>query len=69
MKVSYGGDEEDGEVEEGEQDEEEEDENESRMLTQEEIWDDSALIDAWNSASAEYEVCPPTHPSSCLTLD
>lgn len=32
------------------------DEDESRELTQDEIWDDSALIDAWNSAAAEYEV-------------
>ncbi|EIW65254.1 uncharacterized protein TRAVEDRAFT_140676 [Trametes versicolor FP-101664 SS1] len=31
------------------------DEDESRELTQDEIWDDSALIDAWNSAAAEYE--------------
>ncbi|KAI0344276.1 hypothetical protein BDW22DRAFT_1355625 [Trametopsis cervina] len=30
-------------------------EDESRELTHEEIWDDSALIDAWNSATAEYE--------------
>lgn len=42
--------------EEGHQEEEQEDE-ESRYLTHEEIWDDSALIDAWNSATAEYEVC------------
>lgn len=28
---------------------------ESRELTQEEIWDDSALIDAWNAAMEEYE--------------
>ncbi|KAI0638818.1 hypothetical protein C8Q77DRAFT_8666 [Trametes polyzona] len=35
--------------------EEEEEEEESRELTHEEIWDDSALIDAWNSAAAEYE--------------
>ncbi|CDO74792.1 hypothetical protein BN946_scf185001.g40 [Trametes cinnabarina] len=34
---------------------EEEEEEESRELTHEEIWDDSALIDAWNSAAAEYE--------------
>lgn len=40
---------EDGEIEE------EEEEEESRELTHEEIWDDSALIDAWNSATAEYE--------------
>lgn len=30
-------------------------EGESRELNHEEIWDDSALIDAWNSANAEYE--------------
>ncbi|KAH9891275.1 hypothetical protein C8Q73DRAFT_747247 [Cubamyces lactineus] len=34
---------------------EEEEEEESRELTHEEIWDDSALIEAWNSAAAEYE--------------
>ncbi|KAK2462124.1 hypothetical protein APHAL10511_006587 [Amanita phalloides] len=28
---------------------------ESRELTHEEIWDDSALIDAWNAATEEYE--------------
>ena len=38
------------------EEEEEEEEEESRDLTHEEIWDDSALIDAWNSATAEYEV-------------
>ena len=32
-----------------------ENEEESRELTHEEIWDDSALIDAWNSATIEYE--------------
>lgn len=48
------GDEENGEGEDGEGEEEEE---ESRELTHQEIWDDSALIDAWNSATAEYEVC------------
>ena len=37
-----------------------EEEEESRALTHEEIWDDAALIDAWNSAEAEYEV--PFHP-------
>lgn len=37
-------------------------EEESRELTHEEIWDDSALIDAWNSATAEYEV----RPRKCL---
>ncbi|KAG2364747.1 hypothetical protein BDR07DRAFT_1354715 [Suillus spraguei] len=36
---------EDGEIEE----------EEGRELTHEEIWDDSALIDAWHSATAEYE--------------
>jgi len=35
--------------------EEEGEEEESRDLTHQEIWDDSALIDAWNSAAAEYE--------------
>lgn len=60
------------EGEEGEYDEEtvegdgnvEEGEEESRALTHEEIWDDSALIDAWNSAEAEYEVTfsPPVYP-------
>ena len=48
------------EVEEGE---EEEEEQESRDLTHEEIWDDSALIDAWNSANAEYEVRARHQPS------
>jgi hypothetical protein len=33
-----------------------EEEVESRELTQDEIWDDSALIVAWESATAEYEV-------------
>jgi len=28
---------------------------ESRQLTQEEIWDDSALIEAWNAATEEYQ--------------
>ncbi|KAJ6455778.1 hypothetical protein C8R45DRAFT_1035631 [Mycena sanguinolenta] len=32
-----------------------EEDADSRYLTQEEIWDDSALIDAWNAASEEYE--------------
>lgn len=30
-------------------------EDESRELTHDEIWDDSALIDAWNAAAEEYE--------------
>ena len=40
----------------GEREEREEGE-ESRELTYEEIWDDSALINAWNAATEEYEVC------------
>ena len=40
---------------------EEEEEEESRELTHEEVWDDSALIDAWNSATAEYEVSDRCH--------
>ncbi|KAI0960902.1 hypothetical protein AcV7_000153 [Taiwanofungus camphoratus] len=43
------------EAEYAEEEEEEEEEEESRDLTHEEIWDDSALVDAWNSAMAEYE--------------
>ncbi|KAL4254524.1 SMN family protein [Abortiporus biennis] len=35
--------------------EEIDEEEESRELTHEEIWDDSALIEAWDSANAEYE--------------
>jgi len=35
--------------------EEEEEEEESRELNHDEIWDDSALIAAWESATAEYE--------------
>ena len=38
--------------------EEKEEEEESRELTYEEIWDDSALINAWNAATEEYEVRP-----------
>ena len=34
---------------------EHEEHNEGRELTHEEIWDDSALIDAWNAATEEYE--------------
>lgn len=47
--------------------EQEEEEDESRDLTQEEIWDDSALIEAWNSATAEYEVRVVSHRSHTLT--
>jgi hypothetical protein len=39
---------------EGQEEDEDEDE-ESRELTHGEIWDDTALIDAWNAASEEYE--------------
>ncbi|KLO06317.1 hypothetical protein SCHPADRAFT_946188 [Schizopora paradoxa] len=35
--------------------EDEEDEDESRELNHEEIWDDSALIEAWDAANEEYE--------------
>ena len=42
---------------------EEEEEEESRALTHQEIWDDKALVDAWNSAEAEYEVCTISPPS------
>lgn len=41
--------------EEDEEDSEDE-EDESRNLTHEEIWDDSALIAAWDAANEEYEV-------------
>ena len=34
---------------------EEEGEEESRELTHEEIWDDSALVSAWEAATEEYE--------------
>ncbi|KZV61363.1 hypothetical protein PENSPDRAFT_658960 [Peniophora sp. CONT] len=52
-----GGEEEEGYAEEEyEGGEEEEGEEEmSRMLSREEVWDDSALIDAWEAATAEYE--------------
>lgn len=33
----------------------EEEEEESRELTHQEIWDDSALVDAWDAAMEEYE--------------
>jgi hypothetical protein len=39
-------------------DESDEENGESRVLTVEEIWDDSALINAWNTATEEYEVFP-----------
>ncbi|KAK7048167.1 hypothetical protein R3P38DRAFT_1853236 [Favolaschia claudopus] len=40
---------------EKEADGDEDEDADSRYLTQEEIWDDSALIDAWNAATEEYE--------------
>ncbi|KAF8845542.1 hypothetical protein BDN67DRAFT_1007381 [Paxillus ammoniavirescens] len=46
---------EDGEGEYGNDEMDGEEEEESRELTHQEIWDDSALIDAWNSAEAEYK--------------
>lgn len=74
--VSYTDDVEEGEVEYGEEptvegedaadadaeqgEGEEEEEEESRVLTHEEIWDDAALINAWNSAEAEYKVLFPS---------
>jgi hypothetical protein len=38
-------------------DPEAEEEEENRELTYGEIWDDSVLIEAWNAAAEEYEVC------------
>jgi len=35
--------------------EEEENDEQSRQLTHDEIWDDSALVEAWDSAMAEYK--------------
>jgi hypothetical protein len=53
-------------------DEEEIEEEESRELTYEEIWDDSALINAWNAATEEYEVmsclADPLNLSSCMIV-
>ncbi|KAJ7451030.1 hypothetical protein FB451DRAFT_1284464 [Mycena latifolia] len=40
---------------EEEEDGDDGDDAENRYLTSEEIWDDSALIDAWNAATEEYE--------------
>lgn len=48
-----------------EKQQEREEETMSRELTHEEIWDDSALIDAWNSATAEYEVSIDPSLESC----
>ena len=51
-----------------EEEEAEEQEGEmSRHLTHEEIWDDSALIEAWNAANEEYEVRSPI-PSVLLFI-
>ena len=44
-------------------------EEESRELSHGEIWDDSALIDAWNSAAAEYEVCSLTPTAAMGVTD
>ena len=38
-----------------EEDEALDDTTQSRELTHEEIWDDSALVEAWNAATEEYE--------------
>jgi len=35
---------------------EEEEEEEDRELSHEEIWDDSALVNAWEAAQQEYEM-------------
>jgi hypothetical protein len=56
--VVYGDDEYDEETREWE---------ESRELSHEEIWDDSALIEAWNAAAEEYEVCSASPDSSFYT--
>lgn len=47
---------------------EEEDEEESRELDQEEIWDDSALIAAWDAANEEYEVRHVSSHGLCLLI-
>lgn len=43
----------------------------NEVLSHEEMWDDSELIDSWNQALDEYKVCvsdaPLVHPA-CLTL-
>lgn len=44
-----------------------EEEKESRGLTQEEIWDEPALVEAWNSATAGYEVRVISRRSHVLT--
>ncbi|TFK38646.1 hypothetical protein BDQ12DRAFT_735316 [Crucibulum laeve] len=44
-----------GEMEEEDDDDEEEEEEGSRRLTHQEVWDDSALINAWDAAMEEYE--------------
>ena len=40
---------------------------ESRELTHDEIWDDSALIDVWNAATAEYEASLIANTVRCLS--
>ena len=55
-RLPYDDDEVDRAIEEDAAVDDAEEEEESRELTQGEIWDDSALIAAWESATAEYEV-------------
>ena len=45
-----------GADEEALDEEDDDEEDESRELTHEEIWDDSALVAAWDAAVEEYEV-------------
>jgi hypothetical protein len=42
--------------------------DECRELTHDEIWDDSALVDAWNAANEEYEVPVPLRRSLVPTV-
>ncbi|KAG6371505.1 hypothetical protein JVT61DRAFT_9209 [Boletus reticuloceps] len=70
VPVSYADDIEDEYVEEAAdgdegaaEEQEQEGGEESGPLTHEEIWNDSALIDAWNSAEAEYKVCRVSRPT------
>lgn len=45
-----------GELYEDEEGWDQNEEGESRQLTHDEIWDDSALVDAWDAAMEEYEM-------------
>ncbi|KAG6088920.1 hypothetical protein E4U15_004752 [Claviceps sp. LM218 group G6] len=38
--------------------------SEQEVLSHEEVWDDSALIDSWNEALAEYKESTPTKSKS-----